>query len=332
MLRRTLWAIVLRVATFGWTDLDPMGGGGGAPPPPEPAGPDPAGEPPAGDGGLPPGEPPPDPDATFESFGTTYEELLAQEGDTLSGVPRSVIERHAREAQSYRERYQPIAKAMKALHPDDAAGFVTFLELMSSGDPNAQAQAAGWMRDVLDHLSPAQAAAVQQATQAATGQQPGQPADDFDPFDPAAIDARIEAKARQLLEAERAQTQEQEAIAAARRDLEGRAAELATEHGIEGFGDPRSPEFALLLFQANQLADTIEDPMVRLDKAAEAIRERFAAQAQALLKQKAADAGPSPAPPEGGTPGGAKEPQTLDQASLAAAERIDRIMRGEPGT
>lgn len=329
MRRRTLLALMLRVATFGWTDLDPMGGGGGAPPA-EPPPPDP-GAPPAGDGGLPPGEP--DPDATFEGFGSTYEELLAQEGDTLNGVPRSVIERHAREAQSYRERYQPIAKAMKSLHPDDASGFVTFLELMSSGDPSNQAQAAAWMRQVLDHVSPAQAAAMEQATQAAVGGQPGQPpADDFDPFDPKAIDARIDARARQLLEEQRTQQQEQEAIAAARRDLESRAAELAAEHGIDGFGDPTSPQFALLLFQANQLAGTIEDPMVRLDKAAEAIRDSFAAQAQALLKQKAADAGPSPAPPDGGTPGGAKEPQSLDAASEAAAQRIDKILRGEPGT
>lgn len=189
------------------------------------------------------------------------------------------------------------------------------------------------MRDVLDHVSPAQAAAIQQATNDALGQQtPPAPADDFDPFDPKAIDARIEAKAKEMLERQQAEAREAQAIADARRDLETRAAELGTEHGIDGFGDPRSPEFALLLFQANQLADTIEDPMVRLDKAAEAIRERFAAQAQALLKQKATDAGPSPAPPDGGTPGGAKEPTSLDAAAIAAAERIDRIMRGEPGT
>lgn len=317
-------ALLMRAWLFAFSDIGDLGGGGAPPadpPPPDPGAP----PPPAGD------EPPPDPDAEFEGFATTYEELLAQEGDTINGVPRSVLERHAREAKAYRERYQPIARSMKQLHPDDQAGFVQFLDAMNSGDPQLQAAAASWMRDVLDHVSPAQAAAIQQATNDALGQQPP-PADDFDPFDPSAIDARIEAKAKEMFERQQNEAREQQAIADARRDLESRAAELAAEHGIEGFGDPRSPQFALLLFQANQLADTIEDPMVRLDKAAEAIRDSFAAQAQALLKQKATDAGPSPAPPDGGTPGGAKEPTSLDAAAIAAAERIDKIMRGEAGT
>lgn len=337
---------LLALFALGFSDLGPGAGGGGAPPPADPP-------PPAGDGGedAPPpsdgGEDAPpadggseDPDAEFEGFSSTYEALLAQEGDTINGVPRSVLERHSREAKSYRERYQPIAKAMKALHPDDAAGFVQFLEAMNSGDPQLQAEAATWMREVLDHVSPAQAAAMEAATQAATGQPnpaqqtPGQkpPADDFDPFDPAAIDARIEAKAREMLERQQAEAAEAAAVAQARTQLETRAKELAAEHGIAEMGDPTTPEFALLLFSANQLADSIEDPMVRLDKAAEAIRERFAAQGQAILKAKATDAGPSPAPPEGGTPGGTRQPQTLDDAATAAAARIDAVLRGEAGT
>lgn len=330
-------ALLMRGFLFAFSDLGDLGGGGGAPvDPPPPAGAPPAPPEPPAPGGEPGGEPPPieDPDATFEGFGQTYEELLAQEGDTINGVPRTVLERHAREAKSYRERYQPIARAMRTLHPDDQIGFVQFLDGMTSEDPQMRAAAADWMRQVLDHVSPAQAAAMQQvAQQVVDGQTPpAGPAEDFDPFDPAAIDKRIEAKAREMFEAQQRERQEQQAIADARRELEARAAELAAEHNIDGFGDPRSPEFALLLFQANSLADSIEDPMERLDKAAEAIRERFATQAQKLLKQKATDAGPSPAPPDGGTPGGAMEPQSLDAAAVAAAQRIDKIMRGEAGT
>jgi hypothetical protein len=337
MIRRLLLASLLRGMLMSFSDLGDPGGGGAPPEPAPPAGAPPAptpeppaGAPPAGEP-APGGEPPPD--EGFEQFGQTYEDLLAQEGDTINGVPRTVLERHAREHKSYRERYQPIARAMNSLHPEDQQGFVQFLEAMTSDDPALRATAASWMREVLDNVSPAQAAAIEAGVQAAADgtRPPGTPPpgdDGYDPFDPASVEKLVE---KRLSERDAKQREEQ-AIAQARQELEGHAQKLAGEHSIPELGDPTSPEFALLLFQANKLADTIEDPMVRLDKAAEAIRDRFATQGQALLKAKAAAGGPSPAAPEGDGPGGRTEPKSLDDAADAAASRIDKIMRGEVGT
>lgn len=344
MIRRLLLATLLRGMLMSFSDLGDPGGGGGAPPEPAPA----AGAPPAPTpepaaptpGGEPVGEPGPGgepaPDEGFESFGQAYEDLLAQEGDTINGVPRSVLERHAREHKSYRERYQPIARAMNALHPEDQQGFIQFLEAMTSDDADLRTTAANWMREVLDNVSPQQAAAIQAGVQAAADNAaapaaPGTPpaADDgYDPFDPKSVEALVE---KRLAEREAKQREEQ-AIASARQELETHAKKLADEHGIPELGDPTDPLFALLLFQANSLADTIEDPMVRLDKAAEAIRDRFDSAGQALLKAKAAVGGPSPAAPEGDGPGGRTEPKSLDDAASSAAARIDKIMRGEVGT
>lgn len=328
-------ALLMRAWLFAFSDLgDPGGGGGGAPTDPAPpAGappaPTPEGAPPAGD------PPPPDPDSGFESFGTTYEDLLAQEGDTINGVPRTVLERHAREHQSYRERYQPIARAFNVLHPDDQQGFVAFLEAMTSEDAGLRAQAADWMRAVLDNVSPAQAAAIQAGADAAAGlpagQQPPAPAGDFDPFDPDAIEKLVTARLEAAL-AERDDKASQEAmVEQAQRQMQDHAKGLAESTGIAGFGDPTSTEFGLLLLEAQRLSPTIEDPIVRLDKAAELIQERFSSAAQQLLKAKGSDGAPSPAAPDGGAPAGVKKPSTLDEAADAAATRIDAILRGEPG-
>lgn len=338
MIRRTLLALLMRGMMFRFSDFGD-GGGGGAPPvdPAPPAGAEPpagAAEPPPADGGEPGGgEPPADPDAGFEQFGSTYESLLAQEGDTINGVPRSVLERHAREHKSYRERYQPISKAMNALHPEDQQGFVQFLEAMTSDDPSLRSAAADWMREVLDNVSPAQAAAIEAGVQAAAGApagaQPPKPEDDgYDPFDPKSVEALVE---KRLAERD-AKDREEQAIAEASRQLETKASSLATEHSIPAMGDPTSAMFNLLLIEANKLAGSIEDPMVRLDKAAEAIRDMVAAEGQQLLKAKAAAGGPSPAAPEGDGPGGRTEPKSLDDAAASAAARIDKLMRGEVGT
>lgn len=339
-MRIRLAAFLLRFFLLPFSDLGDPGGGGAPPEPAPPAGAPPAptpeppaGAPPAGEPG-PGGEPPPVDDG-FEQFGQTYEDLLAQDGDTINGVPRSVLERHAREHKSYRERYQPIARAMNALHPEDQEGFVTFLEAMTSDDESLRATAANWMRQVLDNVSPAQAAAIEAGVAAAAaGTPPAAPAgtppadDGYDPFDPKSVEALVEKR----LQERDAKAQEEAAIASARRELEDHSKKLADEHGIPELGDPTSAEFALLLFEANKLAGDIEDPMVRLDKAAEAIRDRFARQGQALLKAKAAVGGPSPAAPEGDGPGGRTEPKSLDDAADAAAARIDKIMRGGVGT
>lgn len=339
-MRIRLAAFLLRFFLTPFSDLGDPGGGGGAPPDlappagappaptPEPGAPAPGGdEPPAPDGG--------DGDG-FEKYGPTYEQLLAQEGDTINGVPRSVLERHAREHRSYRERWQPIERAFNALHPDDTQGFVSFLEAMTSNDQELRSTAAQWMREVLDSVSPAQAAAIAQAVDAAPGTAPATPgtpaaADDFDPFDPDAINKLVEQRLEAVLAERDSKAQQDQLVAQAEREMTEHASKLAKDFGIEGFADPTSVEFGLLLLEANKLSSTIPDPMVRLDKAAESIRDRLDSAGQKLLKSKGADATPSPAAPDGGTPGGTKKPSSMDEAAEAASRRLDSILRGDVG-
>lgn len=297
---------------------DELPGGGAAPvSPAEPAATAPD-APPAGET-APPAAPPEAIPETPPWEGKTPEELWKL-NDDLRG-----------ENLRYKERYRPWEEVTDGLDQADVDFYRDFLGAVKAGDQQKLAQIAPVMRQVLDTLSPAQQAALADAAEAA--------AEEFDPFDPKQMDARIEARAKALLEADREAQKQEAAIQQALTDMNSRMSELAKADdqggvGIAELADPTSPEYATVLWMVKNDADlqSIGDPMERLGKAAQKYRDRLDQRAQELLKAKSAG-DPAPASPQmGAQPSGSKVPRTMDEARASGARRLDAILAGTERT
>lgn len=221
------------------------------------------------------------------------------------------------ESISYKERFRPWEQVVGDMHPTDQTTIREFLTALNSRDPQRIAQEAARMRASLDALSPAQQQAVVDAAGQAAAAAP-----EYDPYDATQVDQRVEKLLEQRLgERDKAQAQER-AIADAQVKMGERAKELADKHKIADLGDPQSAIGRLLYITANDQFQTEQDPMVRLDLAAQHIEEILGKRAQELLKAKGADAAPSPAPADAGQPTGAVKPRTMEDAKRAAEARI----------
>lgn len=314
------WPLVAGGSDTGVADAAaPAGGGEAAPPAPagDAAPPDGATAPPAGEGT----------DAGFEALADEYGKL-----------PQEQVSRWSKEHADYRRRYDPIAKAVNALSgtgidPADLTAALTHL-----GDPQRAAGAAKWLRGVLDHVSPAEAAAITEAVndQGAGGQPDA--GDDFDPFDKSALSSLIAEQVKAAL-GERDQSREQERqMAEAKKFVETKAAELADAgpKGPDGkplyrWDDPSSRHFRTLTLVAQTEFAHIGDPAERLTAAAEAISGENAEFAKHYWQGKSADAEHPTAPENGQAPSGRKDPADFDEADKRARARLDRLNRGDVG-
>lgn len=277
-----------------------------ASPPPEPAGPARNADgtfAPSPAAGTAEGEP------SFHDLAAEYEALAAQEGEVVS-LPKEKIGKWNSEHKNYRERYQPYERAFKSLHPDDQTDILRFVEALN--DPQARPEAVNWMRNVLDRMTPAQQQQVADAVAAAAPE--GE--DDFDPFDPKQVDARIESRAKALLDERFAEVERQREVERIQQANTTRAKEL-------GYDDPTSADYALLFLTAQKQYANDPDP---LGRAHEAIERRWQERATSILKTKRADAQQATVPPEGAAPSGQKQPRTMKDAEVSARQRLDRIL------
>lgn len=234
-----------------------------------------------------------------------------------------------KENTKYKERYRPWEQATEGLDQSDVDFYRDFLVAVKSGDQARLAEIAPVMRQVLDTLTPAQQAALTGAAEAA--------AEEFDPFDVKQMDARIETRAKALLDADRKEREQEQAVERALNDMNTRLSDLAKPDsdggvGIPGLADPTSPDYGVVLWMAQNdksLSD-IGDPMERLEKAAQRYRDHLDERAQELLKAKSTG-DPVPASPQAGQPSGSKAPSTFEESKAAGAARLDAILAG-PGT
>ena len=227
----------------------------------------------------------------------------------------------------YKERFRPWEQRVGSLHPQDSAFILDFIDAIYSPDQNRATGAVAQMRAALDQLSPAQQEQVKEAVADAAEHR-----DDFDPYDPTAIDDRVKQQLESVL-AERDEAAAYErAVEQAQRQMADHARDLADQHGIPDFADARTKWGRLLYMTAHNDFPSEQDPMVKLDLAAQAIEEDLRRSGQELLKAKTADASPSPVPADAAEPSGVKKPKDLTDARKAAAARIDKIMAGEVGT
>lgn len=237
------------------------------------------------------------------------------------------------EAQTRREALdalKPVQDVFSTLHPQDRDWFAGFLGALQTRDQEQIAPYASGMRELLDQLTPAQAKAVASVAEQAAGDPT------FDPYDADALDKRMDSRLEERLKAERDERDKADAA----RDLERqtnewkdklstKARELAESSGIADFGDPTTTVGGLLYVTANNTFRSESDPMKRLELAAAKIEEDLRTQAQSLLKAKAADAAPSPAPADAAGPSGAKKPGDLKDARASASARLDKIFGGD---
>lgn len=277
--------------------------------PAEPAAPAPAPAPTDAAPGAPVADPAAPPPAPWE--GKSPEELW------------SLNEKLREENVKYKERFRPAEQALGGWHPDDQQFLVNAIAGLRAEDPRMRQQAAEALRGALDQLSPAEQRAV--AAAAEEGEQ-------WDPYDPENVDQRVSKLVDQRLSAERAERQQQEAVADAQKRMESRATELASKHGIPQLGDASSPLGRLLYMTAFNSFPDEPDPMARLDLAAAEISKDLQLRAQDILKAKSADAGPSPAPADAVEPSGSTKPSSMSEARESAKKRLDTILRGQPGT
>lgn len=219
----------------------------------------------------------------------------------------------------YKERWRPIEERLSGLPDADRDSFLDFLADLRSGDPTRTGHAAGWMRQVLDHLSPAEQAEVAAAVEA--GQDA---AEEFDPFDRTNIEKLIEEKATTLLDQREAARHEERQLEDAKRQIESTARDL-------GYEDPESAAYAHLLFVAHRQHGDVADVTARLAKAHETIQNDLDRRAQEYLRRKQADANAPAAPADAVAPTGRTTPTTLDDAARSAAQRIDSILGGAVG-
>lgn len=225
-----------------------------------------------------------------------------------------------------KERFRPLEQAFDGADPQDVQQYLTFVQLLRSGNEADVKRAAQWMRTNLDAIDPVVAEAMQHAADQASQNAGG--ADEFDPFDPEAIAKLVEEKAAKLvderLSARDRERQEAEQRSSIIREMDEYVAGLADTLGLTELADPKSEEYGLLFVVANQM-----DPNMpwkeRITAAAERVQGMFAKHGQQYMKAKSAEAGAPAAPPEGGAPSGQKSPGSIKEASASARERLAKF-------
>lgn len=286
---RTGWVI-----SGGSDTMDPTGGEPAAPEAP-PAPPEPAAAPSA------------EPD-----------DLASMDHDRLVELARKLKHENV----SKKQRYAPLEQAFDGADPQDVQGYLSFVQLLRSGDPANVEKAAAWMRGHLDELSPAQQAAVQQAADDASQAAGGD--DEFDPFNPEAIAKLIDERATSIVEQREQARRDAEQRQAIIGEMNAYAAELGDRLGIEGLDDPTSRDFELLFVAAQKL-----DPNLpwkdRLTAAAEDMQGWLGEKAKRYMQAKTAEADGPAAPPEGGEPTGSTPPKTMSDARASAEERLKKL-------
>lgn len=243
-----------------------------------------------------------------------------------------LIEKLQKENVRYKERFRPYEQAFDGVPAETAAVIGQFTRMLMSGDPTQVAEAAKWMRDNLDGLSPVEQQAVQAAADAASGAAGGD--DEFDPFDRAAIDKLIEEKAAKLVDQRLRERDERAAaeqeITERRSQMDAVASELAKEFELPGLGVKGSEENELLWLLAAK-GDRSIPWQENLRAAAEKVQAFIADRSKQYLQRKSADADAPAAPPAGGAPTGNRKPSTISEASASALERLAKISDGRPG-
>lgn len=249
----------------------------------------------------------------FHALAEQAEGLLAQEGDQIP-VPRNVVERWNKEAQSYRERYQPIERALSRAPDADRQTWTQVMADLYDDNPQIRSEAASWMREaVAAHIIDEQPA----SQQAATAQAVDQAQDEgFDPLDPEAFEKRVNSIVEQRIKADR----DERDIEAARQQLNEKARALGYKPDAKE-GDAARAAYQHLLLVANERFRGQPDA---LDKAHEAIEQALNDRATEILKKKGADATLPTTSPDGAAPSGKQEPKTLEDAERAARERMAR--------
>lgn len=289
------------------------------------------GDGPEGEGGAAAPEPAADP-APEPAAAEPEPAAPAAEADPYEGWDEAKFRaEHARlkkENVSYKERFRPYEQAFDGVDVATATNLASFAKALGSDDPKQVQAAVTWMQDALKSATPAEAEAIQEVADAATGQEGD---DEFDPFDREAIRklAREEAtaEATRIAEEREAARQKAETDANVAREMDEFVAELADTHDIPELKDSKSREFGLLFQEAGRL-----DPELpwkdRLSAAAENVIGWRNELAQKYLTRKSAEADVPASPPEGGEPSGTTPPRTIKDATKSAEERLKRL--GQP--
>jgi hypothetical protein len=239
--------------------------------------------------------------------------------DSWPEEARNLVGKLKDENVKYKERWRPIEERFEGLDDADRDSYLSFLDDLRSGDPDRTRHAAGWMRQVLDHLSPAEQAAV-----AAAAEEGAEAADDFDPFDRSNIERLVDERAQSLIDQREAAAREAQQLEQAKAQIE------STAKGL-GYDDPDSAAYAHLLFVAHRQHGDVADVTERLGKAHETIQADLDRRAQEYLRRKQADANAPAAPADAVAPTGRTKPMTLDDAADSARQRIDSILGGRVG-
>jgi hypothetical protein len=269
-------------------------------------------------------------DEGFDALEPVYDKLLADaKGDTIT-IPRSELLRFKNEHAGFRTRYKPHRDAFSGMEQATQSSLLAWLSDARSEDPGVRANAWEWMSNLSKDMTPAQKADLKEEISAAASTDAAPAAGQDGGHEPQYL-TRDEA---QKLADERAEalfnrkSSEQEAaqnLATATRQIQTRAEELATKHDLPEMGKPGEMLYQVLLSTAQGLPTG--DPMEKLEKAAEMVRDYVDKTSQRFLKAKTT-AGAGSASPQGGTePTGARKPRTLEDADKAAAERIDLALR-----
>lgn len=231
------------------------------------------------------------------------------------------------EATQKKERFRPWEEAFDGLPDTDATQFRNFVLDLKSGDAERVARGAAWMRANLDHLSPAEQAAVQDAADTASQEAGGD--DEFDPYDRASIEALVEEKAKAIVDAREAARADKEIADKAIAEMNTYVAEeLSKLNGLEPLGSREHEDhavlFDMLFTTANRLDGTLpwKD---RLNAAAESIQGFLGKNGKSYMQRKSAEAEVPATPAEAEPPSGAREPRSLAEATASAKERLKKF-------
>lgn len=270
---------------------------------------------------------PPSSDEGFDALEPVYDQLLADaKGDTIT-IPRSELQKFKSEHAGFRTRNKVYRDTFGGMEEGTRTSFLAWITDARSPDPAVRANAWEWMGTLVKDMTPAQIAEVkEQIADAGAGQESGQGSGEEPRYLTREEAAKLaDERAEELFNRKTSESEQARNIADATRQIEGRAAELAAEHGIPEMGKRGEMLYQVLLSTAQGLPTG--DPMERLVKAAEMVAEYVDKTSQKFLKAKAT-AGAGSASPQGGTePTGARKPRTLEDADKAAGERIDLMQR-----
>lgn len=243
-----------------------------------------------------------------------------------------LIEKLQKENVRYKERFRPYEQAFDGVPPETAQVIGQFTRMLMSGDPVQVGEAAKWMRENLDTLSPAEQQAVQAAADAASEAAGGD--DEFDPFNRADIEKLVEERAAKLVDERLRERDErvtaEQRTADLRTEMDAAAVALATEFELPGLGVKGSEENELLWLLAAK-GDRSVPWEENLRAAAEKVQAFIADRSKQYLQRKSADADAPAAPPAGGAPTGNRKPTTIAEASASALERLAKSADGRPG-